>query len=117
MKDLNSLNESQVMPLEKSFSKKLTKLRISPERERNIRYTNEKLEVDQIPNKHPSNKKIKCVDYCTIDANIEQTTLKRAKFAATIIKLISQKNSAFPSILHFQKLKPKGFSEKYCKKI
>ena len=34
MKDLNSVNESQVMPLEKSFSKKLTKLEISPERER-----------------------------------------------------------------------------------
>ena len=35
-----------------------------------------------IPNKHPLNEEIKCVDTCAIDAKIEQTTLKRAKFAA-----------------------------------
>ena len=53
----------------------LIKLRIS-------RYTDEKLVVNQIPNRHPSNREIRCVDACTIDVNIEQITLKTAKFAA-----------------------------------
>ena len=44
MQDLNSVNENQVVLLEKSLGRKLIK-RISPERELNIRYRNEKLEV------------------------------------------------------------------------
>ena len=50
------------------LAEKLIKLRISPERECNIRYTDEKLEVNQILNRRPSNKEIKCVGACTIDA-------------------------------------------------
>ena len=57
MQDLNSVNENQVVLLEKSLGRKLIK-RISPERELNIRYRNEKLEVNQISNKHPSNNEI-----------------------------------------------------------
>ena len=56
MKDLNSISESQVMPLEKTL-----KLKITTEREINIRYTGEKLEVNW-KNKHLSTKEIKCVD-------------------------------------------------------
>ena len=58
-----------------ALAEKLIKLRISPERERNIRYTDEKLEFNQIPTKRPSNKEIKCVDACIIEENIEQTML------------------------------------------
>ena len=50
------------------------------------------------------NKEIKCVDACTIDANIEQTTLKTAKFAANHSSAIA-KDFAFSSFLCFQKLK------------
>ena len=96
MKDLNSVNESQVMPLEKSFSKKFTKLEISPERERKKLVAQTKIwKLIKYRISIHQKKEIKCVDACTIDANIEQTTLKTAKFAATIIKLISQKNFAF----------------------
>ena len=40
----------------RALTEKLIKLRISPKRERNIRYADEKLEINQTPNMHPSNK-------------------------------------------------------------
>ena len=52
MKDLNSLNsltESQVMPLEKSLSRKINK----------VKNISEKLEVNRILNKHQLNKETK----------------------------------------------------------
>ena len=67
----------------KAWAEKLIKSRISPERKRNILHTDENLEVNQIPNKqHSSNNENKCVEACTIDPNIEQTTVKTPKFAA-----------------------------------
>ena len=61
MKYLNSVNESQFLPLEKilrnnktnSKALKLITLKISPEQERNIRYTDEKFEFNPTPSKHP----------------------------------------------------------------
>ena len=64
--------KARSMSLAKTLAEKLIKLRISPEREGNIRYTDEKLEVNQIPNKHPSNKEVKCVDARAIDVNINK---------------------------------------------
>ena len=89
MKYLNSVNKSQFLPLEKSLKNnktnskalKLITLKISPEQERNIRYTDEKFEFNPTPSKHPLNNEIKCVDAGTFDANIEQIMLKTAKFA------------------------------------
>ena len=68
--DLNSMNKSQVMILENSLSRKKNQItfRTTLEREDNIRYTKEKYEVNQIPNKNTSDQEIKCVDVCTIDA-------------------------------------------------
>ena len=68
--------------LKRALEEKLIKLSTTPEQDSNIRYTDEILEVNQIPNKHPSDKEIKFVDICAIDAKTEQTTLKTAKFAA-----------------------------------
>ena len=65
------------------LAEKLIKLRIS-------RYTDEKLEVNQIPNRHSSNREIKCVDACTIDINIEKITLKQQNLQL-IIKVMSKK--------------------------
>ena len=65
-----------------ALSEKSIELRITPERERNIQSTDKLRSANQIPNKHPFNEEIKCVDTCAIDAKIELTTLKRAKFAA-----------------------------------
>ena len=62
----------------RALSEKLIKFRITAERECNVQSTG-----NQIPNKHPSYKEIKCVDACAIDAKIEQTTLNlTAKYAA-----------------------------------
>lgn len=49
---------------------------------------------NKIKNKHSSNKEIKFVDACALDAKIQQTTVKTAKLQP-ITKVISQKNSAF----------------------
>ena len=49
---------------------------MSLKQERNIRYKDEQSEVNQIPNRHPSNKKSKCVNAFTTDANIEQNNAK-----------------------------------------
>ena len=60
------------------------KVKKTPERERNIGYTDEKLETNQIYRISIHQiKKTKFLDPCTIDANTEQTTPRTAKFAAS----------------------------------
>ena len=55
-----------------------------------------------MPNKHPSNKEIKCIDACAIDAKIIANNAKTAKFAATYQSDMT-KNPFFskPSVWHF----------------
>ena len=68
------------------------------------------MEVNQIPNKYPSNKEIKRVDACTIDVKIEQTTLKQQNLQP-IINVITQKIPLFHLFCPLKSLNEKIFTQ------
>ena len=68
------------------------------------------MRVNQIPNKYPSHKEIKCVDACTIDVKIEQTMLKQQNLQP-IINVIPQKIPLFHLFCPLKSLNKKIFTQ------